>query len=260
MHFARFSLCTTICLQWESEIVAIALMFLAGKLSKFEVQDWQGRQSKHSKWWDLYVENISLEILEDICHQVLDIYSTKLPDSPRDSPPPQAAPQVGAPIPSVAAAVPMPGGRILSAPTTPVAAVHPPPGFPARAAGHRFPQQPVAPPQAVLPPPPPPPPMPPMMSGAHWDNFNQNQYYSNFGHNSTGYPPGVPPSGSSYLTPGTPSIFPNQGPVTGPMIPTLPLTPSTPGSAAMPPGVNHINVHVGHSGSSMSRGRNNHHV
>ena len=40
--FINDSLCTTICLQWEPEIVAIALMFLAGKLSKFEVLDWQG--------------------------------------------------------------------------------------------------------------------------------------------------------------------------------------------------------------------------
>lgn len=60
----RFSLCTTLCLQWEPEIIAIALMYLAGKLSKFEVTDWAGRQAKHQRWWDMYVEGISMELLE----------------------------------------------------------------------------------------------------------------------------------------------------------------------------------------------------
>ena len=35
--FVNDSLCTTLCLQWEPEIVAVALMYLAAKLSKFEV-------------------------------------------------------------------------------------------------------------------------------------------------------------------------------------------------------------------------------
>lgn len=60
----HFSLCTTLCLQWEPEIIAIALMYLAGKLSKFEVTDWAGRQAKHQRWWDMYVEGISMELLE----------------------------------------------------------------------------------------------------------------------------------------------------------------------------------------------------
>ena len=35
--FVNDSLCTTLCLQWEPEIIAIAVMYLAAKLSKFEV-------------------------------------------------------------------------------------------------------------------------------------------------------------------------------------------------------------------------------
>nr|CAG4641858.1 EOG090X09KD [Eurycercus lamellatus] len=82
--FVNDSLCTTLCLQWEPEIIAIALMYLAGKLSKFEIQDWSGRQPRHIRWWDMFVEDISLEILEDICHQVLDLYSQQ--PSRTDSP------------------------------------------------------------------------------------------------------------------------------------------------------------------------------
>lgn len=64
--FCYFSLCTTLCLQWEPEVIAIALMYLAGKLSKFEITDWSGRQPRHIRWWDMFVEDISLEILEGI--------------------------------------------------------------------------------------------------------------------------------------------------------------------------------------------------
>jgi hypothetical protein len=64
-----------LCLQWEPEIVAIALMHLAGKLSKFDVADWVGRSSDHYRWWDMFVDDMTIELLEDICHQVLDLYS-----------------------------------------------------------------------------------------------------------------------------------------------------------------------------------------
>nr|CAG4651987.1 EOG090X09KD [Triops cancriformis] len=83
--FVNDSLCTTLCLQWEPEIIGIALIYLAGKLSKFEVQDWKDKQPRHLRWWDAFVEDITLDILEDTCHQVLDLYSqtqTSRPDSP----------------------------------------------------------------------------------------------------------------------------------------------------------------------------------
>ena len=86
--FVNDSLCTTLCLQWEPEIVAVALMYLAAKLSKFEVpplssnvqlfynirhlqvKDWNGRKEWHKHWWDQYIEGLDVDILEDICHQV----------------------------------------------------------------------------------------------------------------------------------------------------------------------------------------------
>ncbi|KAJ2950858.1 hypothetical protein O0L34_g5217 [Tuta absoluta] len=85
--FVNDSLCTTLCLQWEPEVIAVALMFLAGKLSKFEVVDWNGRMPKHTAWWDMFVEDITMDLLEDICHQVLDLYSPQTQASGGDSPP-----------------------------------------------------------------------------------------------------------------------------------------------------------------------------
>jgi hypothetical protein len=100
-HDCLCSLCTTLCLQWEPEIVAIALMHLAGKLSKFEVMDWNGRTSDHFRWWDMFVEDMTIELLEDICHQVLDLYSQtqQSQGAQADSPPPSATPRVP-PLPS----------------------------------------------------------------------------------------------------------------------------------------------------------------
>lgn len=134
--FINDSLCTTLCLQWEPEVVAIALIYLAGKLSKFEVTDWVGRTSRHQRWWEVYVEDISVELLEDICHQVLDLYSTPIPNTPQDSPP-------DSPV------LPIKAGRHSrpsSPPKSPAVVVVPPP------------QQPQAPPPelpvvAVVPPP-----------------------------------------------------------------------------------------------------------
>ncbi|CAG7720274.1 unnamed protein product [Allacma fusca] len=87
--FVNDSLCTTLCLQWEPEIIAIALMYLAGKLSKFEVVDWNARTPDHLRWWDMFVEDMSIELLEDICHQVLDLYSQTQNPAPSESPPPK---------------------------------------------------------------------------------------------------------------------------------------------------------------------------
>lgn len=85
--FVNDSLCTTLCVQWEPEVIAVALMYLAGKLSKFEVVDWVGRTPKHLFWWEVFVEDVTMNLLEDICHQVLDLYSSPQQDSGPDSPP-----------------------------------------------------------------------------------------------------------------------------------------------------------------------------
>merc|ERR1719400_422597 len=93
--FVNDSLCTTLCLQWEPEIIAIAVMYLAAKLSKFEVEDWEKRKELgHEHWWDMYVDNLETADLEEICHQVLDLYiqqPTPAKDA-ADSPPQPGTP------------------------------------------------------------------------------------------------------------------------------------------------------------------------
>lgn len=64
--FINDSYCTTLCLQWEPEIIAIALMYLTSKLSKFEVTDWIDKRECGFKqnWWDQFVEDLGQDILE----------------------------------------------------------------------------------------------------------------------------------------------------------------------------------------------------
>lgn len=69
-NFINDSLETTLCLQWEPEITAVAMLYLACKISKFDVIDWKGRLPEHQKWWDMFVKDMSKTILDDICHQV----------------------------------------------------------------------------------------------------------------------------------------------------------------------------------------------
>ena len=39
-------------------------MYLAAKLSKFEVKDWKNRTPDHKHWWDQYVQNLETDVLE----------------------------------------------------------------------------------------------------------------------------------------------------------------------------------------------------
>ncbi|XP_055857176.1 cyclin-K [Episyrphus balteatus] len=86
-NFVNDSLSTVVCLQWEPEIIAVALIHLASKLSKFTVVDWVGRQPSHLRWWDMFVSDVTMEILEDICHQVLDLYQPSHANNDTNSPP-----------------------------------------------------------------------------------------------------------------------------------------------------------------------------
>lgn len=72
--FLNDSCCTTVCLQYEPEIVAIAMLLLACKTGKYEITNWKERRPEHKDWWDVYVENLDDLTLENICHQVLDVY------------------------------------------------------------------------------------------------------------------------------------------------------------------------------------------
>ncbi|XP_023713761.1 cyclin-K [Cryptotermes secundus] len=83
--FVNDSLCTTLSLQWEPEVIAVALLYLAGKFIKFDVIDWSGRTAEHLHWWDMFVEDLTIDLLEDIGHQVLDLYTEPQTLTPPDS-------------------------------------------------------------------------------------------------------------------------------------------------------------------------------
>ncbi|KAH7729229.1 cyclin domain-containing protein [Aphelenchoides avenae] len=73
--FINDSQSTTLCLLWEPEIVAIALMYLSIKMNSMEnLIDWEGRTSRDEQWWDMYVANLTTTMMEEICHKVLDYY------------------------------------------------------------------------------------------------------------------------------------------------------------------------------------------
>ncbi|KAL1790307.1 cyclin-K [Sigmodon hispidus] len=72
--FVNDSLCTTLSLQWEPEIIAVAVMYLVEHLRKFKIQEMTS-EPMYKRWWEQFVQDVSVDILEDICHQILDLYS-----------------------------------------------------------------------------------------------------------------------------------------------------------------------------------------
>ena len=65
-----------ICLQWEPEIIAIAMLYLSFKINRISrINKWDGRKANEHNWWDRFVENLRQMQIEDICHNMLDYYS-----------------------------------------------------------------------------------------------------------------------------------------------------------------------------------------
>lgn len=151
------SLCTMLSLQWEPEIIAVAVMYLAGRLCKFDIQEWTAKQSSR-RWWEMFVQDVPVELLEgihhdtsciscdiqlhpfaelsqpknvlvfpDICHQILDLYSqgNKPIPQPIQEKEKAAAPQIP-PIPQGLPPAPVPP------PPPPPKKTSPPGGSPAR--------------------------------------------------------------------------------------------------------------------------------
>lgn len=65
------SLCTTLSLQWEPEVIAVAMLYLAAKLRKFEIHSWAGRTANQTRWWEMFVNGVTLELLEGTCVRYL---------------------------------------------------------------------------------------------------------------------------------------------------------------------------------------------
>ncbi|XP_072314362.1 cyclin-K-like [Eucyclogobius newberryi] len=181
--FVNDSLCTMVALQWEPQIIAVAVMYLAGRLCKFDIQEWTSKLSSR-RWWEQFVHDVPVEVLEDICHQILDLYSQakqKIPDgvggdnpipslsSPTGPPPAKrASPQTSPRPPKPAQPSPkeeskpakLSAAELLLPPPPP-----PPPPLPAVNPEHKpgYPPAPELPPKPTPPPlphcPPPPPPL-----------------------------------------------------------------------------------------------------
>lgn len=66
------SLCTMLSLQWEPEIIAVAVMYLAGRLCKFDIQEWTAKQSSR-RWWEQFVQDVPVELLEGANHETHDL-------------------------------------------------------------------------------------------------------------------------------------------------------------------------------------------
>ncbi|XP_022097944.1 cyclin-K-like, partial [Acanthaster planci] len=88
--FVNDSLCTTLCLQWEPHIVGVAFLYLAGRLSKSDLLESSSKNTK-GKWWEQLADDVSLDIMEDICHLLLDLYSTGKEAKPSATTPTKAA-------------------------------------------------------------------------------------------------------------------------------------------------------------------------
>lgn len=57
-------------LQWEPEIIAVAVMYLAGRLCKFDIQEWTAKQSSR-RWWEQFVQDVPVELLEGAPHEAM---------------------------------------------------------------------------------------------------------------------------------------------------------------------------------------------
>ncbi|CAB1342640.1 unnamed protein product [Coregonus sp. 'balchen'] len=150
--FVNDSLCTMLSLQWEPEIIAVAVMYLAGRLCKFDIQEWTSKQSSR-RWWEQFVQDVPVELLEDICHQILDLYSqgkTPIPPGLEQETKQRGPPQSPVPAPPPGPAPPQ-GQPPAGAPPPPPPKKNSPQGSPLKRT-HSSPKEEPKPPEQVVPP------------------------------------------------------------------------------------------------------------
>ncbi|XP_056446606.1 cyclin-K-like [Gadus chalcogrammus] len=123
--FVNDSLCTMLSLQWEPEIIAVAVMYLAGRLCKFDIQEWTAKQSSR-RWWEQFVQDVPMEVLEDICHQILDLYSQGKQQMPPGAGPAAASGPASAVLEKAASSSPAPPQQLQLQALPPPPALLPP--------------------------------------------------------------------------------------------------------------------------------------
>ncbi|KAG7260350.1 hypothetical protein CRUP_028529 [Coryphaenoides rupestris] len=99
--FVNDSLCTMLSVQWEPEIIAVAVMYLAGRLSKFDLQGWVSKQSTR-RWWEQFVQDVPILDLysqgnKPIPQQIQEKERTHPQPQPPSLAPPPPAPQAPPP-------------------------------------------------------------------------------------------------------------------------------------------------------------------
>ena len=59
------SLCTTLPVEWEPDLIAISLLYLSCRLTKFKVDSWVDKpQGYTGKWYEFFVSDVNLDIIE----------------------------------------------------------------------------------------------------------------------------------------------------------------------------------------------------
>ncbi|KAK6757434.1 hypothetical protein RB195_015327 [Necator americanus] len=66
--FVNDSSFTVLCLIWEPQVIAVALLHLSITVRKVNI-------GLPDCWWNEYIANLSNSLIDDICHKVLDFYS-----------------------------------------------------------------------------------------------------------------------------------------------------------------------------------------
>jgi len=62
---AVYSLCTTLPVEWEPDVIAISLLYLSCRLTKFKVDSWVDKpQGYTGKWYKFFVSDVTLGIIE----------------------------------------------------------------------------------------------------------------------------------------------------------------------------------------------------
>jgi len=60
-----YSLCTTLSLEWEPDLIAISVLYLSCRLMKFKVTSWMDKPNDYTgKWYTFFVNDVSLDIID----------------------------------------------------------------------------------------------------------------------------------------------------------------------------------------------------
>jgi len=62
---AVYSLCTTLCVECEPDLIAISLLYMACQLNKFKVSSWVDKPDGYTgKWYTFFVNDASLDVID----------------------------------------------------------------------------------------------------------------------------------------------------------------------------------------------------